>query len=405
VSHATRWPFIQLVDAFWFQEGPGVRNWQFTTEGIKLLNVANIEKDGSLNLAKTDRHLDKLEVKKKYSHFLIDPGDLVIASSGISFDEDGLLRTRGAFVRESDVPLCLNTSTIRFKAIGEKSDVRFLRHWLDGNEFRSQITKLVTGTAQQNFGPSHLKLTKITLPPLTEQRRIAAILDQAEALRSKRRSALGQLNVLLQAIFFDIFGLATQKRSRFPSFRLGDVTHFIDYRGISPNKQPDGVRLVTARNIKRGWFQNEPQEFIPEDEYESWMSRGMPRTGDVLFTTEGHTLGSAAKLPRFEKAALAQRLIALQPLESICSDYLLQVVLGQDFQKEIVRRSTGSAARGISSRQLAEIAIPLPPLQLQNEFTRRVETVENLRAFYRDSLEELNALFASLQHRAFRGEL
>jgi len=108
---------LPLSEAYWFQEGPGVRKWQFTDSGIKLLNVGNIEKDGRLNLEKTDRHLSKEEVAQKYSHFLVDKGDLVIASSGISFDDDGLLRTRGAFVENHQLPLCLNTSTIRFKAV------------------------------------------------------------------------------------------------------------------------------------------------------------------------------------------------------------------------------------------------------------------------------------------------
>ena len=82
---------VPLNEAFWFQEGPGVRNWQFTTSGIKLLNVANIVKDGSIDLSKTDRHLSEEEVEKKYSHFLVDSGDLVIASSGITIDSDGFL--------------------------------------------------------------------------------------------------------------------------------------------------------------------------------------------------------------------------------------------------------------------------------------------------------------------------
>ena len=99
------WPTLPLADAYWFQEGPGVRKWQFRNNGIKLLNVANITKQGVLDLSKTDRYLGEEEVADKYSHFLIDEGDLVIASSGISFDEDGLLRTRGAFV-ESRADSC-----------------------------------------------------------------------------------------------------------------------------------------------------------------------------------------------------------------------------------------------------------------------------------------------------------
>ena len=127
---------VELSEAYWFQEGPGVRNWQFTTKGVKLLNVGNITTSGSIDLDKTTRCLSEEEVKSKYSHFLVDEGDLVIASSGISFDEDGMLRTRGAFVERKHLPLCMNTSTIRFKAIPGLSSLKYLKFWLNSEEFR-----------------------------------------------------------------------------------------------------------------------------------------------------------------------------------------------------------------------------------------------------------------------------
>ena len=126
------------------------------------MNFANIEKAGEINLAKTSRYLAIEEVKAKYQHFLCERGDLVIASSGISFDTDGFLRTRGAFIQEEHLPLCLNTSTIRFKS-KDSNDLIYFKHWLQSFDFRRQITKLVTGSAQQNFGPSHLKQIKIPL--------------------------------------------------------------------------------------------------------------------------------------------------------------------------------------------------------------------------------------------------
>ena len=160
------WEVHRLADVFWLQEGPGVRNWQFKESGIKLLNVSNILKSGELDLSKTDRHLSTDEVQEKYSHFLVDAGDLVIASSGISIDVDDLLRTRSAFVRNEHLPLCMNTSTVRFKATHGVSDLKFLQQWLQSHEFRRQITREVTGIAQKNFGPTHLKRLRITLPPL-----------------------------------------------------------------------------------------------------------------------------------------------------------------------------------------------------------------------------------------------
>ena len=153
-----------LSDVFWFQEGPGVRNWQFTSSGVKLLNVGNITKDGKVDLLRSERHISEDEAFGRYHHFLVDEGDLLMPSSGIPIEEDGLLRTRSAFARSSDLPLCMNTSTIRFKPKMERASLLFLQGWLQSREFRVQITKLVTGSAQKNFGPSHLKQLSITLP-------------------------------------------------------------------------------------------------------------------------------------------------------------------------------------------------------------------------------------------------
>jgi len=153
-----------LSDVFWFQEGPGVRNWQFTTSGVKLLNVGNITIDGRVDLLRSERHVSEDEAFGRYSHFLVDEGDLLMPSSGIPIEGDGLLRTRSAFATSSDLPLCMNTSTIRFKPKMEEASLLFLQGWLQSREFRAQITKLVTGSAQKNFGPSHLKQLSITLP-------------------------------------------------------------------------------------------------------------------------------------------------------------------------------------------------------------------------------------------------
>lgn len=288
---------------------------------------------------------------------------------------------------------------------GPNIERRFLCYFLRQPVMIGYANSRAAGANLPRLSPSALAEFRIPLPPLGEQRRIVDVLDRAEVLRSKRRATLTQLDSLIQSIFLDVFGDPVICAKKFPTARLGSVTTFIDYRGISPNKQASGVRLVTARNIKRGWFEDEPQEFIPAEEYVSWMRRGMPRTGDVLFTTEGHTLGSAARLPPFDKAALAQRLIALQPSEKLCSEYLLYLVLSRVFQAEVFRRSTGSAARGISSKQLAEISIVLPPITLQREFACGVAAVEKLKTAQRTSLAEFDALFASLQQRAFRGEL
>lgn len=410
MTPAASWPLVPLPDAFWFQEGPGVRKWQFTTQGIKLLNVANIEKSGTLNLAKTNRHLDKTEIAKKYSHFLVDSGDLVIASSGITFAEDGLLRTRGAFVRESDLPLCLNTSTIRFKPKNGLSDLRFLRHWLDSLEFRSQITKLVTGTAQQNFGPSHLNATKITLPPLAEQRRIAASLDEAEALRAKRRGTLAQSEILTQSIFLDLFGNPVSNERHWPLRKVGEVGRVQLGRQRAPQYQSGRytrpyVRVANVYEDRLDLSDVLSMDFDEED------FRAYRLEHKDILLNEGQStelVGRPAMWRDEVKDCCFQNtLVRFQAKQgATIPEFAFAVFLHYFRSGEFAKVSSKTSnVAHLGAGRFAAMPFPLPPIPLQSEFARRMLVADNLKKSLRDSLAKLDALFSSIQHRAFRGEL
>jgi type I restriction enzyme S subunit len=162
------WEIRLLPEVSSFQEGPGLRNWQFTKSGMKVINVTNLE-DGYINLSKTDRHISIDEFHSKYSHFSIDIGDIVMASSGATY-------CKIAVVRKDDLPLLMNTSVIRFKA-NKNISYQFLLSFLSSSLFKKQIDFMITGGAQPNFGPVHLKETYIPLPPLLEQNFIAPILN------------------------------------------------------------------------------------------------------------------------------------------------------------------------------------------------------------------------------------
>jgi len=408
------WKQSLLKDFFWFQEGPGVRKWQFKDTGVKLLNVANIEKSRTLNLDKTDRHLDSEEVRSRYSHFLIDAGDLVIASSGISFDDDGMLRTRGAFVEEQHLPLCLNTSTIRFKAKPELSDLRYLQHWLDSREFREQITRLVTGSAQQNFGPSHLSAIKISLPPLPEQIRIAAILDQADALRVKRREALAQLDSLTQAIFIDMFGDLLDQSSQWQSQPISNfVAGFESGKSVAADDEDDTtspfrvlkVSAVTSLEYRPQESKAAPTGYTPKKTY-------FVNNGDLLFSRANTTelIGATAYVSHTPpNLLLSDKLWRFVWHETPRAELFFVAYLFRQpkFRAEIGRRASGTSGsmKNISQEKVLSISVGLPPLELQQTFANRVRCIEKVKTASRASEVELNALFASLQHRAFRGEL
>ena len=148
-------------DIVYFQEGPGIRKWQFRDTGIKLVNVKNIV-NGELDINNTSRYLDESEVNKKYKHFLLDEGDLVMSSSGVTWGKI-------AYVESNDLPLCLNTSIIRLKPKSKEIRHSFIFYFIQSRAFKSQIKKLITGSAQPNFGPSHLKQIRCPLPSLSKQ--------------------------------------------------------------------------------------------------------------------------------------------------------------------------------------------------------------------------------------------
>ncbi len=158
--------------------------------------------------------------------------------------------------------------------------------------------------------------------------------------------------------------------------RLASITNFIDYRGKTPSKVDKGIKLITAKNVKFGFFSNEPEEYISERDYAHHMTRGIPNNGDILFTTEA-PLGNACLLNYKEKFALAQRIITIQPI-LFNNHFLLYSILSEVIQKQLIKKQSGVTAKGIKSSRLVEVLIPLPPLAEQK---RIVEKLEQLMKF------------------------
>ncbi len=191
------WEVKKLSSVSWFQEGPGVRASQFTQSGIKLLNGTNIWK-GKLLLDSTNRYISIEEANGPYSHFLIDPGDIVIASSGITIDK---FEEKVSFVSKEHLPLCMNTSTIRFKIRNNSFDSKFLYYFLMSKQFKDQIGTKATGSAQLNFGPSHLEMVEIFMPKdKKEQTAIATILSDIDAEIEMIEGNLNKLKFIKQGM-------------------------------------------------------------------------------------------------------------------------------------------------------------------------------------------------------------
>ena len=180
---------------------------------------------------------------------------------------------------------------------------------------------------------------------------------------------------------------------------LGDLCRFIDYRGKTPVKTSNGLRLITAKNVKMGHIQTEPLEFVNPGTYSSWMTRGIPKKGDVLFTTEA-PLANVAQLDTDEKVVFAQRIIVLQPIESALDRTFLKYLLLSDGSQGVIRsKGTGATVQGIKASLLKTIEVHYPPLPEQQRIVTLLDEafagIATAKANAEKNLQNARDLFAS----------
>ena len=179
-----------------------------------------------------------------------------------------------------------------------------------------------------------------------------------------------------------------------PHYTLEQLCDIVDYRGKTPKKVSDGIFLVTAKNIRKGYIDyTKSQEYISPADYESVMHRGYPQIGDILVTTEA-PCGNVAQVDR-EDIALAQRVIKYRPKSnSLNSSYLKHILLGNEFQKKLLIAATGGTVKGIKGSLLHKLTIPVPPLETQQ---RIVTTLDRFDALCNDLTSGLPAEIAARQ--------
>ena len=266
----------------------------------------------------------------------------------------------------------------------------------------------------KTLNKAKLKILKIPLPPLAEQKRIAAILDAADALRAKRREALAQLDTLLQSTFLDMFGDPVTNPMGWEIEGFDNWLDNID-SGWSPKCLNRKALIGEWGVLKLGavtWceFDDSDQKALPPSLAPRPELEVAP--GDLLFTRKNtHDLVAAVAYvhkvrPRLMLSDLIFRLRLKSGIE-IKPAFLWQLLI-QPKQRQVIQKFAGGSAGSmpnISKTKLKTLKLIKPPLDLQHRFAAIVESVEQQKASQRTHLAELDTLFASLQSRAFRGDI
>ncbi len=273
-----------------------------------------------------------------------------------------------------------------------------------------QIIAMGVGGAQPNISQGLIKDLQVPLPSLPEQRRIAAILDQADALRAKRREALAQLDSLAQSIFVDMFGECRADRIVWPIEIFENIaieTKIGLVRGAEEFGLDFAIPYVRMNAIGRNG------EFLPDlvlrtNVNDKELEDYRLKPGDLLFNTRNskELVGKTALFREQGTYVYNNNLMRIRFGGGIIPEYVAAAFLTPFVQHELeVRKAGTTSVFAIYARELKSLPIPVPPFQHQQAFASRIETLETLKALHRIALAELDSLFTCLQHRAFLGEL
>ena len=304
------------------------------------------------------------------------------------------------------IPMATNQGFKSFIPKPDRTDAKFLYWWLRAN--RPFLESLGNGATFKEVSKAIVSRIEIPQPPLAEQRRIAAVLDRAEALRAKRRAALAQLDILTQSIFIDVFGDPATNPKGWPVLQLHEVVKegtIVTYGIVQAGEEfPGGVPYIRTGDIVGGEIVTSGLRHT-DPEIAAKFSRSRVEAGDIVMSIRA-TVGTTALVPReLDGANLTQGTGKISPGKKIERFYLLNYLRASGTQHWIRLQIKGATFREITLTRLRELPVAVPPIATQREFARAVKAIEKLKTAHSASLAELASLFASLQHRAFRGEL
>jgi len=289
-------------------------------------------------------------------------------------------------------------------------DSRYLFHFLRQKRIRVEGARKMTGSAGQRRVPkNYIENLRIPLPPLEEQKRVAAILDKADALREKRRRAITKLDTLLQSVFLDMFGDPVTNPKGWRIDKLASLCEkVIDCPHSTPHYSSSLTPFACLRSsdIQNGFIEKSTTKYVNQDEYIKRIERETPQIGDVIYCREGARFGNAARILTDELVCLGQRMMLFRAAAQVgTAEFIWAFLNFKSTYKNILRLVGGSASPHINVGALKSILTIIPPFRLQQNFSHVVKTMDRIRVNHIRAYGFSDSLFYTIQQRAFNGEL
>ena len=335
------------------------------------------------------------EDRKKY---ILEPGDIVFARTGATTGKSFL-------IQDCPKDSVFASYLIRVRPSSDV-DSRYLAWFFQTPNYWNQITQNATGTTQPGVNATNLKKLKVPVPPLKEQKRIAAILDKADAIRRKRKEAIRLTEELLRSTFLDMFGDPVINPKGWATGKLSEVCDRVtDGTHQSPQWSTEGIPFLFVSNIVDGEIDFNVSKYITEDCWKSLTARCPIELNDILYTTVG-SYGNVALVRTTKKFCFQRHIAHIKPNhKKVNPEFLLGLMQSPGIKNQADRQVRGVAQKTLNLRELKDFEIFVPPRSEQDKYVAIRRKVESSLNSYRECCDTQNYFFNSLLQKAFRGEL
>ena len=312
-----------------------------------------------------------------------------------------------AVVTEEFSGATASTGYTVLRPLPEVLDTQYLFHWVKTGHFINEMIKLATGQSYPAVSDKIILNSKIPLPPLAEQRRIASILDQADVLRQKRQQAIEKLDQLLQATFIDMFGDPVSNPKGWEKVKFEDEVEFLTgFAFKSADFKDSGIKLCRGINILPNTLDWNDTAYWNEKELEKY-SRFKILQNDILVAMDRPWISTGFKITLVKEndpnMLLVQRVARLRVKESFGANFLFQILSMPEFKKHC--RITETTVPHISPTDFKSFDLIKPANHMIEKFEKIAKLINIQKDKMRDSEVQNDNLFASLQNRAFNGTL
>jgi type I restriction enzyme S subunit len=336
-----------------------------------------------------NRHLKRSQIR---------PGDILMTITG-------RLGTAAVVPPEiKDANINQHICLIRLK--DKVADPHYVMFHLNSEETHKEIMRKQHGATRIALNHRTVGSLKVNLPSIDTQRNIASILQRAHRLTGTREQANHLTNKIIQSVFLKMFGDPATNMMGWTVKKLNEVCRKItDGTHVTPKYVDTGVPFLSVKDVRNGYLDFSDTKFISEEQHRELTKRSKPEFGDILYTKVG-TVGIAALVDTEKEFSIFVSVALLKPDRALVDSKFLWAMLNSQYVKsQAYRRVKGIGVPDLHLVEIKDFDIILPPIETQKRFAEALIRIETLKLHQQESTQEIDELFHSLMHKAFRGEL